>query len=148
MCLLATGAQADWRTALPGWKYAISGDHGNHPEFKTEWWYFSGNLTAADGRAFGYQLTFFRQGVMPLDADIIPLSHFVTTNVKFAHFAVSDLSGSAFHFSKAFSRRIWRGGIWHRFPPCLDRGLVMCTLGTVVLFGSGQTLMVYRSTSR
>jgi predicted secreted hydrolase len=104
LCLLAGGAQADWRTALPGWKYEFPGDHGNHPEFKTEWWYFSGNLTAADGRAFGYQLTFFRQGVMPLDADIIPLSHFVTNSVKFAHFAVSDLSGSAFHFFRRLSR--------------------------------------------
>jgi len=48
LCLLAAGAQADWRTALPGWKYEFPDDHGNHPEFKTEWWYFSGNLTAAD----------------------------------------------------------------------------------------------------
>ena len=35
-------------------------DHGPHPEFRTEWWYFTGNLDGADGRLFGYQLTFFR----------------------------------------------------------------------------------------
>ncbi|HEY5706414.1 MAG TPA: lipocalin-like domain-containing protein [Terrimicrobiaceae bacterium] len=104
LCLLATGALADWRMALPGWKYEFPRDHGSHPEFKTEWWYFSGNLTTTDGREFGYQLTFFRQGIMPLDADIIPLSRFVTSNVKFAHFAVSDLSGSAFHFFQKLSR--------------------------------------------
>ena len=104
VCLLAAGAQADWRTALPGWKYQFPADHGNHPEFKTEWWYFTGNLTTADAREFGYQLTFFRQGVMPLDADIIPLSQFVTSNVKFAHFAVSDISGSAFQFFQRLSR--------------------------------------------
>src|SRR4029434_6999850 len=46
----------------------------------------------------------FRHGVMPRDADIIPLSQFVTTNVKFAHFAVSDISGSAFHFFQRLSR--------------------------------------------
>ena len=39
-------------------------DHGPHPDFRTEWWYFTGNL-AADGRRFGYQLTLFRTAVAP-----------------------------------------------------------------------------------
>jgi predicted secreted hydrolase len=102
--VLAASGQADWRLALPGWKYQFPADHGNHPEFKIEWWYFTGNLAAAGGREFGYQLTFFRHGVMPRDADIIPLSQFVTSNVKFAHFAVSDISGGAFHFFQKLSR--------------------------------------------
>jgi predicted secreted hydrolase len=93
-----------WRLALPGWNYKFPADHGNHPEFKTEWWYFTGNLAAADGRQFGYQLTFFRQGVMPLDSDIIPLSHFVVSNLRFAHFTVSDLADGAFHFFQKLSR--------------------------------------------
>lgn len=104
LCALATSVQADWRLSLPGWNYRFPDDHGNHPEFKTEWWYFTGNLSAAEGRQFGYQLTFFRQGVMPLDSDIIPLSHFVTSSIKFAHFAVSDLSGGRFHFFQKLSR--------------------------------------------
>src|SRR5262245_54739158 len=104
LCLLATNAQADWRLALPGWNYQFPKDHENHPEFKTEWWYFTGNLTSADGRNFGYQLTFFRQGVLPLDSDIIPLSRFVTSSVKFAHFAVSELSPGTFHFFQKLSR--------------------------------------------
>jgi predicted secreted hydrolase len=104
LSLLAASARADWRLALPGWKYDFPRDHGNHPEFKIEWWYFSGNLAAANGREFGYQLTFFRHGVMPLDADIIPLSHFVTSSVKFAHFAVSDINGGGFHFFQKLSR--------------------------------------------
>jgi predicted secreted hydrolase len=104
LSLLAVNAQAGWRLALPGWKYDFPRDHGNHPEFKIEWWYFTGNLAAADGREFGYQLTFFRLGVMPLDADVIPLSHFVTSSVKFAHFAVSDIEGSRFQFFQRLSR--------------------------------------------
>jgi predicted secreted hydrolase len=104
LSLLTASAQADWRLALPGWKYDFPRDHGNHPEFQIEWWYFTGNLAAADGREFGYQLTFFRRGVMPLDADIIPLSHFVTSSVKFAHFAVSDIKGGGFHFFQKLSR--------------------------------------------
>jgi predicted secreted hydrolase len=104
LSVLATSIHADWRMALPGWNYEFPRDHQNHPEFKTEWWYFTGNLNAADGRQFGYQLTFFRQGVIPLDADIIPLSHFVTSSVKFAHFALSDLSTGRFHFFQKVSR--------------------------------------------
>ncbi len=36
---------------------------GPHPDFQTEWWYYTGNLQTADGRRFGYQLTFFRRAV-------------------------------------------------------------------------------------
>ena len=104
LCLLTINVQADWRLALPGWNYQFPKDHENHPEFKTEWWYFTGNLSSADGRRFGYQLTFFRQGVLPLDSDIIPLSRFVASSVKFEHFAVSDLSTGTFHFFQKLSR--------------------------------------------
>ncbi|MGA7391363.1 MAG: lipocalin-like domain-containing protein [Terrimicrobiaceae bacterium] len=104
LTLLAASAQAAWRLALPGWKYDFPRDHGNHPEFKIEWWYFTGNLATTGGREFGYQLTFFRNGVMPVDADIIPLSHFVTSSVKFAHFAVSDIEGGRFYFFQRLSR--------------------------------------------
>ncbi len=38
-------------------------DLGPHLEYQTEWWYYTGNLETADGRHFGYQLTFFRRGL-------------------------------------------------------------------------------------
>jgi predicted secreted hydrolase len=101
--VLAFSAQAEWRVAEPGWQYEFPRDHGNHPGFKTEWWYFTGNLVSADGREFGYQLTFFRQGIA-LDADIIPLSRFVTRDIKFAHFTLTDLVSKKFHFFQKLSR--------------------------------------------
>jgi predicted secreted hydrolase len=96
-------AAAQWRVAEPGWSYEFPRDHGHHPDFKTEWWYFTGNLQAADGREFGYQLTFFRQGLTHAE-DRIPLSRFVTPDIKFAHFTVSDLAGQKFHFFQKISR--------------------------------------------
>ena len=129
LCVLALGARAEWRTAVPGWKYEFPRDHESHSEFKTEWWYFSGNLTAADGREFGYHLAFFRQGVMPPDADIIPLSHFVTSSVKFAHFAVSDISGSAFHFFQKLSRGAFGEAGFGRSPRLAWIEDWSCTLG-------------------
>ena len=42
-------------------------DHGAHPDFRSEWWYFTGNLDDADGRRFGFQYTLFRFAVAPED---------------------------------------------------------------------------------
>jgi predicted secreted hydrolase len=98
---------ADWRPALPGWRYEFPRDHGNHPDFKTEWWYFTGNLHATDGgkaRDFGYQLTFFRQGVIPPAERREGGSRFLTNDLKFSHFAVSDLTSGRFLFGQILRR--------------------------------------------
>ncbi len=42
-------------------------DHGPHDDYQTEWWYYTGNLTAETGEHFGYQLTFFRRALTPPD---------------------------------------------------------------------------------
>ncbi|MCX6970602.1 MAG: carotenoid 1,2-hydratase [Verrucomicrobia bacterium] len=94
---------ADWKPALPGWRYAFPADHGNHPGFKTEWWYFTGNLHSSDGKDFGYQLTFFRQGVREPGAPAAT-SRFVVSDVKFAHFAVAEISGGKFHHFQRLAR--------------------------------------------
>ncbi len=86
---------AAWRPALAGWEYRFPADHGSHPGFKTEWWYFTGNLRSGEGRDFGYQLTFFRQGIREPGAPAFE-SCFVVGDVKFAHFAVSDISRERF----------------------------------------------------
>ncbi len=93
-----------WQLALPGWHYEFPRDHGNHPDFKTEWWYFTGNLRAKDGREFGYQLTFFRRGITPPAQHLEATSRFVTRNLEFAHFAISDLSRGKFYFHQMLSR--------------------------------------------
>ena len=59
-------AQTPWREAAPGYAFAFPRDHASHPDYKIEWWYYTGNVATATGRRFGYQLTFFRVGV---DAD-------------------------------------------------------------------------------
>lgn len=99
----AMTAFAEWRTALPGWNYRFPADHGTHPDFKTEWWYFTGNLKSTDGLDFGYQLTFFRQGVIE-PGRAIPESNFLQRDMKFAHFAVSDIGAKKFHHFQKISR--------------------------------------------
>src|SRR5205085_10003103 len=51
---------ADWKKAEPGWRYEFPRDHHAHPEFKTEWWYFTGNVFDGNGHRVGYELTFIR----------------------------------------------------------------------------------------
>ena len=101
-----------WQLALPGWQYVFPADHAVHPSFKTEWWYFTGNLQSADGHPFGYELTFFREGVIPpsrFASDTMrgaadPPSRFVQPDFKFAHFAISDIGGARFTFTQKISR--------------------------------------------
>jgi predicted secreted hydrolase len=97
-------AQTPWRLALPGWHYEFPRDHAPHPDFKTEWWYFTGEVRSADGHRFGYQLTFFRQGIRPPDERGTTTSRFIVDDLKFAHFALSDLGGKQFHFFQKTSR--------------------------------------------
>jgi predicted secreted hydrolase len=93
---------ATWQFALPGYQYQFPRDHGVHPQFKTEWWYFTGSLHTADGREFGYEVTWFRQGVLPERPANV--SRFVVQDFKFAHFALSDISGAKFYFAQKISR--------------------------------------------
>jgi predicted secreted hydrolase len=95
---------ADWKIAEPGWKFEFPRDHHAHREFKTEWWYFTGNLFDHDGRRFGYELTFFRHGIQPAAERDPNASRFIVDDLKFAHFAITDVNGKQFRFEQKTSR--------------------------------------------
>ena len=78
-----------WRQAAPGYRWRFPRDHGSHPEYRIEWWYYTGNLAAADGRRFGYQVTFFRVGVDPAPENP---SRWTVRDLFMAHLAVTDLA--------------------------------------------------------
>jgi len=74
-------------------------DHGPHPEFRHEWWYFTGNLRGPGGRRFGYQLTFFRFALSPDPP--ARASRWAANQAYMAHFAVTDVQGNRFrHFER------------------------------------------------
>ncbi len=79
-------------------------DHGPHPDFLTEWWYYTGNLEGADGQRFGYQLTFFRRAVRPAAERIERESDWSAEQIYLAHFALSDIRGGKFHAFERYER--------------------------------------------
>lgn len=78
-------------------------DHGSHPAFRTEWWYFTGNLADTMGRRFGYQLTFFRQGVVFNASD--PVNPWSIRDLFPAHFTITDVSATEFFSAERLSRK-------------------------------------------
>jgi len=91
-----------WQRAIGPWAWLFPRDHGAHPNFKTEWWYFTGNLHDAQKRSFGYQLTLFRQGVQFTPAQ--PESRWGVRDCYFGHFTISDLAVGKFHVAERVSR--------------------------------------------
>jgi len=87
--------------ALEPRPFVLPKDHGPHFEFQTEWWYYTGQLSAADGRRFGFQLTFFRRGLTP---GLPPETGFATNQVYFAHFAITDVGASTHVSAERASR--------------------------------------------
>ncbi len=77
-------------------------DFGPHSDFQTEWWYYTGNLSTKDGRNFGYQLTFFRRALSP--DEIERESRWATSDIYFAHFALTDVESGQFYSNERWSR--------------------------------------------
>ena len=137
VCLVISGWQTtnpdglpdhtlQWRIAQPGYPYEFPRDHFSHPDFQTEWWYYTGNLRAPDGHRFGFELTFFRQA-QQLTAQQASESDAVwrPDQIYLAHLALSDIDGKQFFHTERLNRagpglagasladqKYWNGN-WH-----------------------------------
>lgn len=85
-------------------EFVFPADHGAHPEYRTEWWYFTGNLSTTTGRHFGFELTFFRVAMTPERVAADEASAWRTNQVWMAHFAVTDSEGGRFIARERLSR--------------------------------------------
>ena len=99
--LLLEPLAAQYRMALPGYRFEFPRDHFNHPDFQTEWWYTTGNLKSADGHKFGFELTFFRQAV---SRDPGKTAAWELKDLYIAHLALSDLDGGKFYHAERTNR--------------------------------------------
>jgi predicted secreted hydrolase len=95
---LASG-QVEYAQVQKGPGLRFPHDHGSHPRFRTEWWYLTGWLRAADGSERGMQITFFRN--RPGVAENVQ-GPFAPKQLVFAHAALADAkTGRLLHDQRA-----------------------------------------------
>ena len=104
LCTLCPVAADDWYQAQPDYAWSFPRDHWSHEGYKSEWWYFTGHLRAADGRRFGYQFTFFRVGVLPTVPEAE--SAWSARDLIMGHAAISDLDSGEHRFSEVVYRAV------------------------------------------
>jgi predicted secreted hydrolase len=97
---LGLGAAGLPARALPPRTLVFPRDHGSHPELRTEWWYITGQARAA-GRAWGFQITFFRSRVQATQE---LRSAFAARQLLFAHAALCDVQGGRLHHDQRIAR--------------------------------------------
>ena len=71
-------------------------DHAAHPDFKTEWWYYTGHLQDKDGNRYGFELTFFRIRTVNMWEYHLPVWWFMYPHGMAAHLAISDIKNRRF----------------------------------------------------
>jgi predicted secreted hydrolase len=92
----------DFERALQPRPFSFPRDHGAHNTYRTEWWYFTGNLKNPFDRKFGYQLTFFR---FALAADTPrSVSRWRNNQIYMAHLTLTDVKAERFYSDERFSR--------------------------------------------
>lgn len=103
--LLGSEPEAGFARAEQPRPFSFPQDHGPHPAFRSEWWYFTGNLESESGRRFGYQWTLFRFALAPQPPQ--RSSQWATSQIYMAHFTLTDAQGRRF---RAFER-LQRGAL-------------------------------------
>jgi predicted secreted hydrolase len=93
---LAASESGSYLSVTGPWNLQFPKDHGSHPDYRTEWWYYTGNLRSEKGEPYGFQLTFFRSRISPPGDDKKwppKTSAWRVSQVYLAHAAVSDIAG-------------------------------------------------------
>jgi predicted secreted hydrolase len=137
---IAPGAALEYREALPGYHYQFPQDHFEHEDFRTEWWYYTGNVTSAAGERFGFELVFFREGERQSESGKkseggktseggkqgeAGSSPWTVNDLYLAHAALTDARGKRFLYDERLNRagpgiagasfnrqRVWNGNWW------------------------------------
>jgi predicted secreted hydrolase len=95
LAAISASAQEGFRQVTGPCRLSFPADHGTHPEYRTEWWYYTGNLTTGGDRHFGFQLTFFRRALQPAlqrKKWPDPASAWRSDQIYLAHAAISDIA--------------------------------------------------------
>jgi predicted secreted hydrolase len=117
------GSGFAYREALPGYTYQFPRDHFEHEDFRTEWWYYTGNVTGTKGERYGFELVFFREGERQATRrKSSDKSVWTVEDLYLSHAALTDAKGRRFWFDERLNRagpgvagasfdrqRVWNG---------------------------------------
>ncbi|MCU7836274.1 MAG: carotenoid 1,2-hydratase [gamma proteobacterium symbiont of Taylorina sp.] len=98
-----------FKQALEPRLFQFPQDHLAHQAYKTEWWYFSGNISTDSlnksykSRKFAYQFTLFRFALQPEKLSR-ENSQWRSSNIYMAHVALTDFENQQFYQQERFSR--------------------------------------------
>ncbi len=92
----------DFARALKPQPFTFPADHGPHNLYRSEWWYFTGNLKNPQGRQFGYELTFFRFALKAEKQE--SKSAWRNNQLYMAHLTLTDVEHDKFYTDERFSR--------------------------------------------
>jgi predicted secreted hydrolase len=110
----AAAVQAQSGGAMTPRSLQFPRDHGTHNRTQTEWWYLTGSAQDPRGRAFGFQVTFFRSRV---DEAASLQSRLAAKHILFAHAAITDVQGAQLWHDQRMAR-------WNGEPPAQrERGV-------------------------
>jgi predicted secreted hydrolase len=102
---LLMAATLTFQAALAPYTYHFPRDHAAHDRYRTEWWYFTGHLQTAQGRRFGFEVTFFRVGLEPRSSQWRPgASRWYAYQLYPAHLAITDEAGHRFIYAQILAR--------------------------------------------
>jgi len=103
--VLTSQSANDYERAAVPREFVFPMDHGPHPGFRHEWWYFTGHLDGEGGQRFGFEVTFFRLALMPQSQPLAgDGSRWRTKQLYAAHFAITDVERETFHSTERFAR--------------------------------------------
>lgn len=108
LSVLRAADEAGFEAANTPRRFEFPQDHGPHPRFRHEWWYFTGQVRGA-GETFGFELTIFRLALRPplavaAAAGSAPQSAWRAGQVYAAHFAITDVSRRTFFNATRYAR--------------------------------------------
>jgi predicted secreted hydrolase len=101
--------QSDFLSVTGPCNLVFPKDHGLHSGYRTEWWYYTGNLEAETGNRYGFQLTFFRSQInTPADEKGWPRppSAWRTRQIYLGHAAITDIFNKRHMQSELMARGI------------------------------------------
>ena len=127
------------RAIAPPNYFSFPTDHGAHPAFRTEWWYFTGNVFDAEENHYGFELTFFRIALTP---ESRPREASLATNeIWMAHLAVTDTSRRRFQVAERLSRGAQHlAGVTAIDPQAAEPLIIEVEDFTVAFLGDGISL--------